>query len=88
LQRVRGDPDGDVCRIAGHWFNAMTAFVWEHQERSGVTLHRATNCDLRAEHLNLFYLSPLQLVILARMTAAEALRSLNPPPAKSGGFYP
>jgi putative transposase len=52
-------------------FNAVAAFGWEHREKNGVTLHRATYYDLRAEHPTM----PSQLVISARMKATEAVRS-------------
>jgi putative transposase len=52
-------------------FNAVSAFGWEHREKNGVTLHKSTYYDLRAEHPTL----PSQLVISARMKATEAIKS-------------
>jgi putative transposase len=52
-------------------FNAVAVYGWEHQERNGVELHKATYYPLRAEHPRL----PSQLVVSARTRANEALKS-------------
>lgn len=52
-------------------FNAVAAYGWEHGERNGVELHKATYYPLRAEYPAL----PSQLVISARSKANEAVKS-------------
>lgn len=52
-------------------FNAVAAYGWEHEQRNGVELHKATYYPLRAVHPSL----PSQLVISARTRANEALKS-------------
>lgn len=52
-------------------FNAIAEYGWENRIWNGVTLHKATYYDLRAEHPAL----PSQLVISARMKATEAVKS-------------
>jgi IS605 OrfB family transposase len=52
-------------------FNAVTAYGFEHGEKNGVELHKATYYPLRAEHPTL----PAQLVCAARVRATEAVRS-------------
>jgi IS605 OrfB family transposase len=52
-------------------FNAVAAWGWEHREKNGVELHKATYYPLRAAYPQL----PAQLVISARSKAAEAVKS-------------
>ena len=52
-------------------FNAVAAYGWEHTEKNGVELHKATYYRLRASYPKL----PAQLVISARAKATEALKS-------------
>lgn len=52
-------------------FNVVAAYGWEHRERNGVALHKATYYPLRVEHPDL----PSQLVISARSKANEAVKS-------------
>lgn len=54
-------------------FNRVCLYGWEHGERNGTALHQATYARLRAEHPDL----PSQLVCAARVTAAEALKSVH-----------
>ena len=49
----------------------MAAFGWEASQSNSVALHKATSYELRARHPEV----PSQLVISARMKAAEALTS-------------
>jgi putative transposase len=51
--------------------NAVAPLGWQRREKNGVTLHHATDDDMRKAHPDL----PSQLVISARMKATEALRS-------------
>ena len=52
-------------------FNAVAAYGWEHSQKNGVELHKATYYSLRASYPKL----PAQLVISARAKATEALKS-------------
>jgi putative transposase len=52
-------------------FNAVAEHGWENRVWNGVTLHKATYYDLRADHPAL----PSQLVISSRMKATEAVKS-------------
>ncbi|HLZ27461.1 MAG TPA: transposase [Chloroflexota bacterium] len=52
-------------------FNAVAAYGWEHKQRNSVELHKATYYRLRGEYPAL----PSQLVVSARMRAAEAIAS-------------
>ena len=52
-------------------FNAVAAYGWEHGEKNGVELHKATYYPLREAHPRL----PSQLVISARVKATEAVKS-------------
>lgn len=52
-------------------FNAVARYGWEHGEKNGVELHKATYYPLRAEHPTL----PAQLVCAARVKATEAVKS-------------
>lgn len=52
-------------------FNAVAAYGWEHGEKNGVQLHKATYYPLRAAYPHL----PAQLVVSARAKATEAVKS-------------
>lgn len=52
-------------------FNVVAAYGWEHREKNGVELHKATYYPLRKAYPQL----PAQLVISARSKAAEAVKS-------------
>ncbi len=52
-------------------FNIVAAYGWEHKEKNGVELHKATYYPLRETCPHL----PAQLVISARMKATEAVKS-------------
>jgi IS605 OrfB family transposase len=52
-------------------FNAVAIYGWEHREKNGVELHKATYYPLREVHRHL----PSQLVISARVKATEAVKS-------------
>ncbi len=52
-------------------FNAVCALGWENREENGVRLHHATYYRLRKRYPSL----PAQLVIAARVRAAEAVKS-------------
>src|SRR5579859_3900805 len=52
-------------------FNAVAQLGFETAERNGVSLHKHTYYDLRAQYPDL----PSQLVIAARMKATEAVAS-------------
>jgi IS605 OrfB family transposase len=52
-------------------FNTVATWGWDHGEKNGVALHKATYADSRVAHPDM----PSQLVISARMKATEALRS-------------
>jgi IS605 OrfB family transposase len=52
-------------------FNAVAAYGWEHREKNGVELHKATYYPLRTAYPQL----PAQLVISARSKATEAIKS-------------
>ena len=52
--------------------NTVCRYGWFHHERNGIRLHHATYRSLRAEYDHL----PAQLVVSARMKAAEALKSV------------
>ena len=52
-------------------FNTVAAYGWEHREKNGVELHKATYYPLREVHPRL----PSQLVISARAKATEAVKS-------------
>jgi IS605 OrfB family transposase len=58
-------------RLSTLCFNAVAAYGWQHEQRNGVALHKATYYPLRAEHPTL----PSQLVVAARTKANEALKS-------------
>ena len=61
----------ETMRQSTACFNAVCQHGWEHEERNGVRLHKATYRPLRKrfEHL------PSQLVVSARSKATEALKS-------------
>lgn len=59
-----------TMRQATACFNTVAAYGWEHEQRNGVELHKATYYPLRAEYPAL----PSQLVISARSKAHEALK--------------
>jgi len=61
----------ETMRVATVCFKAVAAYGWTHEQRNSVELHKATYYSLRAEHPTL----PSQLVISARMRAAEAITS-------------
>jgi len=61
----------ETLRQSTACFNAVAAYGWEHQQRNGVALHKATYYPLRATHPEL----PSQLVVSARTRANEALKS-------------
>ncbi len=52
-------------------FNAVALYGWEHSEKNGVELHKATYYPLRAEYPTL----PAQLVCCSRVLATEAIKS-------------
>jgi len=52
-------------------FNTVTTYGWEQGEKNGVELHKATYYPLRESYPQL----PAQLVISARVKAAEAIKS-------------
>ena len=52
-------------------FNAVCDYGWQHGQKNGVELHKATYYPLRAEHPAL----PAQLVCAARVRATEAVKS-------------
>ena len=52
-------------------FNSVAAYGFEHSEKNGVELHKATYYPLRANHPTL----PAQLVCAARVRATEAVKS-------------
>lgn len=52
-------------------FNAVCDYGWQHGQKNGVELHKATYYPLRAEHPTL----PAQLVCAARVRATEAVKS-------------
>lgn len=54
-------------------FNAVAAHGWEHGEKNGVELHRATYYALREQHPQL----PSQLVCAARVKATEATEAIK-----------
>src|SRR5690349_11012675 len=54
-------------------FNAVCQYGWEADERNSVRLHNATYRALRISYPDL----PSQLVISARMKAAETLKSVH-----------
>jgi IS605 OrfB family transposase len=58
-------------RLSTLCFNAVAAYGWEHEQRNGVELHKATYYPLRAEYPTL----PSQLVVAARTRANEAIKS-------------
>jgi len=58
-------------RLSTLCFNTVAAYGWQHGQRNGVELHKATYYQLRAEHPTL----PSQLVVAARTKANEALKS-------------
>src|SRR5450756_933604 len=53
-------------------FNAVATYGWDHGEKNGVELHKATYYPLRAEYPTL----PSQLVCAARVRATEAVKSV------------
>lgn len=76
--RVRLKPTAEQRRIlletldqSTACFNAVAAYGWQHEQRNGVELHKATYYPLRAEHPTL----PSQLVVSARTRATEAVKS-------------
>jgi putative transposase len=52
-------------------FNAVAAYGWEHLVKNGVELHKTTYYELRWAYPSL----PADLLMQARIKAAEALRS-------------
>jgi len=62
----------EALRQSTACFNAVCRYGWNHNERNGVNLHHATYNDLRT----LFPDLPSQLVVAARVKAAEALKSV------------
>src|SRR5512134_1376493 len=63
-------------------FNQVAAHGWEKREKNSIELHKATYYPLRADHPHL----PSQLVISARLKAAEAVRSAFTWKAKREGI--
>src|SRR4051795_13174705 len=66
--RVRLKPTADqrvalleTMRLSTLCFNTVAAYGWQHGQRNGVELHKATYYQLRAEHPTL----PSQLVVAA-----------------------
>ncbi|HZO87796.1 MAG TPA: transposase [Chthonomonadaceae bacterium] len=53
-------------------FNVVCRYGWDNNERNGTRLHQATYKPLRKAHPDL----PSQLIVSARMKAAEALKSV------------
>ena len=62
----------ETLRQSTACFNAVCRYGWQHNQRNGTRLHQATYRSLRAEYDTL----PSQLVVSARMKAAEALKSV------------
>jgi putative transposase len=62
-----------TMRLSTDCFNAVCRYGWNHNERNGILLHRATYADLRKQYDTL----PAQLVVSARMKATEALKSVE-----------
>jgi IS605 OrfB family transposase len=76
--KLHTDPTADAAlhetlRQSTACFNAVCRYGWNHNQRNGIRLHQATYRSLRAEYENL----PSQLVVSARMKAAEALKSVS-----------
>lgn len=74
--RLKPTPDQRIAlletmRVSTLCFNAVAAYGWQHEQRNGVELHKATYYPLRAEHPTL----PSQLVVAARTKANEAIKS-------------
>jgi putative transposase len=63
----------EALRQSTDCFNAVCRYGWNHNERNGLELHRATYSNLRDLYPNL----PSQLVVSARMKATEALKSVQ-----------
>ena len=63
----------ETLRQSTACFNAVCQYGWDHHERNGTRLHQSTYTSLRQLYDNL----PSQLVISARMKAAEALKSVS-----------
>lgn len=65
-------------------FNSVAEYGWKKGEKNSIELHKATYYPLRADHPEL----PSQLVISARMKAAEAVQSALTWKVKREGEYP
>ena len=63
----------ETLRQSTECFNAVCRYGWDHDERNGVELHRATYESLRRLQPDL----PSQLVVSARMKARESLKSAH-----------
>jgi putative transposase len=63
----------ETLRQSTACFNAICRYGWEAEERNSIRLHNATYWALRTSHPDL----PSQLVISARMKAAETLKSVH-----------
>ncbi len=63
----------ETLRLSTECFNAVCRYGWNHNERNTYRLHHATYRRLREEHSSL----PSQIVVTARMKAAEALQSVH-----------
>ncbi|MCW3099205.1 MAG: ISSoc1, transposase [Chthonomonadaceae bacterium] len=63
----------ETLRQSTACFNAVCRHGWDHHERNGTRLHQSTYRSLR----QLYDRLPSQLVISARMKAAEALKSVS-----------
>jgi putative transposase len=61
----------DTLRQSTACFNAVCRYGWDNNQRNTIRLHHATYRGLRAAHPSL----PAQLVVSARVKAAEVLRS-------------
>ena len=60
----------ETLRQSTECVNVVCRYGWNHNERNGIRLHHATYRSLRAAYDHL----PSQLVVSARMKAAEALK--------------
>jgi putative transposase len=76
--KLHTDPATDTAlhetlRQSTACFNAVCRYGWNHHERNGTRLHQSTYNSLR----QLYDCLPSQLVVSARMKAAEALKSVS-----------
>ena len=62
----------ETMRLSTECFNAVCRYGYNHNQRNGTLLHRATYADLRQQYKSL----PSQLIVSARMKATEALKSV------------